>query len=229
MQPPWRPRKLQHAHLPKKSKQRQKSVWEQSKHRNIELGNNNDKFSSFVLRNSTCELKVDRFGIPLPETVTKDFALSACNDVKCNTILAKKTKTATWIIHKIRTLFLSRNITRLARWRGWPGLRASLHRSAIKLDFSISHDRNSVLILCIIQVAVFFGQVVVLPLQAKQHLKMPPPPNCLFFWGGGHESHRFHVNWHDYQASKKMVSWPSIYTIIPDIEERLVEERLQWK
>ena len=32
------------------------------------------------------------------------------------------------------------------------------HRSAIKLDFSISHDRNSVLILCIIVVAVFFVQ-----------------------------------------------------------------------
>ena len=62
-------------------------------------------------------------------------------------------------MHKIRTLFWSRNITRLARWRGLPRLHASLHRSAIKLDFSISHDRNSVLILCIIVVAVFvFGQ-----------------------------------------------------------------------
>ena len=30
------------------------------------------------------------------------------------------------------------------------------HRSAIKLDFSISHDKNSVLILCIIVAAVFF-------------------------------------------------------------------------
>ena len=61
-------------------------------------------------------------------------------------------------MHKIRTLFLSRNITSLAQWRGLPRLRALLHRSAIKLDFSISHDRNSVLILCIIVVAVFFGQ-----------------------------------------------------------------------
>ena len=34
--------------------------------------------------------------------------------------------------------------------------RIAAHRSAIKLDFSISHDRNSVLILCIIVVAVFF-------------------------------------------------------------------------
>ena len=68
----------------------------------------------------------------------------------------KKKKTATTIIHNIRTLFLSRNITRLARWRGLPRLRASLHRSAIKLDFSISNYRNSVLILCIIVVAVFF-------------------------------------------------------------------------
>ena len=34
--------------------------------------------------------------------------------------------------------------------------RTAAHRSAIKLDFSISHDRNSVLILCIIVVAVFF-------------------------------------------------------------------------
>ena len=65
-------------------------------------------------------------------------------------------KTATPIMHKIRTLFLSRNITRLARWHNVPRLRASLHRSAIKLDCSISPDRNSVLILCIIVVAVFF-------------------------------------------------------------------------
>ena len=36
--------------------------------------------------------------------------------------------------------------------------RIAAHRSAIKLDFSISHDRNSVLILCIIVVAVFFVQ-----------------------------------------------------------------------
>ena len=36
--------------------------------------------------------------------------------------------------------------------------RIAAHRSAIKLDFSISHDRNSVLILCKIVVAVFFVQ-----------------------------------------------------------------------
>ena len=47
-------------------------------------------------------------------------------------------------------------------WRGLPRLRASLHRSAIKLDFSISHDRNSVLILCMIVVAVLFLARVVL-------------------------------------------------------------------
>ena len=40
--------------------------------------------------------------------------------------------------------------------------RITAHRSPIKLDFSISHDRNSVLILCIIQVAVFFLARVVL-------------------------------------------------------------------
>ena len=41
--------------------------------------------------------------------------------------------------------------------------RIAAHRSAcaIKLDFSISHDRNSVLILCIIVVAVFFLSRVV--------------------------------------------------------------------
>ena len=39
--------------------------------------------------------------------------------------------------------------------------RIAAHRSAIKLDFSISHDRNSVLILCIIIVAVFFLSRVV--------------------------------------------------------------------
>ena len=36
--------------------------------------------------------------------------------------------------------------------------RIAAHRSAIKLDFSISHDRNSVLILCIIVVVIFFVQ-----------------------------------------------------------------------
>ena len=56
----------------------------------------------------------------------------------------------------IKTMFLSGSITRLARWRGWPRLRVSLHRNANKLDFSISHDWNSLLILRIIQVAVFF-------------------------------------------------------------------------
>ena len=76
--------------------------------------------------------------------------------------LAKKNKTATTIMHKIRTLFLSRNITRLARWRNLPRPRASLHRSTIKLDFLISHDRNSVLILCIIVLAVFLASGVVL-------------------------------------------------------------------
>ena len=39
-------------------------------------------------------------------------------------------------------------------------LRIAAHRSAIKLDFSISHDKNSVLILCIIVVAVFLARVV---------------------------------------------------------------------
>ena len=38
--------------------------------------------------------------------------------------------------------------------------RIAAHRSAIKLDFSISRDRNSVLILCIIVVAVFLSRVV---------------------------------------------------------------------
>ena len=38
--------------------------------------------------------------------------------------------------------------------------RIAAHRSAIKLDFSTSHDRNSVLILCIIVVAVFLARVV---------------------------------------------------------------------
>ena len=73
------------------------------------------------------------------------------------TTLAKK-KTATTIMHKIRTLFLSYNITRLARWRGLPRLCASMHRSTIKLDFSIPRDKKSVLILCIIVAAVCFGQ-----------------------------------------------------------------------
>ena len=38
--------------------------------------------------------------------------------------------------------------------------RIAAHRSAIKVDFSISHDRNNVLILCIIVVAVFLSRVV---------------------------------------------------------------------
>ena len=36
--------------------------------------------------------------------------------------------------------------------------RIAAHRGAIKIDFSISRERNSVLILCIIVVAVFFVQ-----------------------------------------------------------------------
>ena len=45
----------------------------------------------------------------------------------------KKKKTATTIMHKIKTLFLSRNISmirRLAQWHDWPRLRASLHTEA---------------------------------------------------------------------------------------------------
>ena len=55
--------------------------------------------------------------------------------------------------------------------------RIAAHRSAIKLDFSISHDRNSVLILCIIVVAVVFGQGsillggLLLPWQKKKKKK----------------------------------------------------------
>ena len=42
-------------------------------------------------------------------------------------------KSATTIMHKIKTLFLSRNISmirRLAQWHDWPRLRASLHTEA---------------------------------------------------------------------------------------------------
>ena len=49
-----------------------------------------------------------------------------------STTLDKK-KTATTIMHKIKTLFLSRNISmirRLAQWHDWPRLRASLHTEA---------------------------------------------------------------------------------------------------
>ena len=80
-------------------------------------------------------------------------------------------KSATTIMHKIKTLFLSRNISmirRLAQWHDWQWHGRDfahrcppIERSAIKLDFSISHDRNSVLILCIIVVAVFFFVQVV--------------------------------------------------------------------
>ena len=72
-----------------------------------------------------------------------------------NTTLAKK-KTATTIMHKIRTLFLSRDIEKSslialrcsdARSRGKPRHRANL---------VILRDKNSVLILCIIVVAGFF-------------------------------------------------------------------------
>ena len=44
-----------------------------------------------------------------------------------------KKKTATTIMHKIKTLFLSRNVSmirRLAQWHDWPRLRASLHTEA---------------------------------------------------------------------------------------------------
>ena len=79
----------------------------------------------------------------------------SCEEKSGIHLLSWPKKMATWIMHKIRTLFLSRNITRLAQWCGWPRLHTSLHRSAIKLYFSITRDRNSVLILCIIQVAGF--------------------------------------------------------------------------
>ena len=59
--------------------------------------------------------------------------------------------------HKIGTLFVLRIIRRLAQWFSRPLLRALLHRSAIKLDFSISHDSKSVLIICIIQVSLLFS------------------------------------------------------------------------
>ena len=67
-------------------------------------------------------------------------------------------KTATWIMHKIRTLFLSWDIENSsmialrcsdARSRDQPRHRANL---------VILRNENSVLILCIIQVAVFFSQ-----------------------------------------------------------------------
>ena len=48
-------------------------------------------------------------------------------------ILPWPKKTATTIMHKIKTLFLSRNISmirRLAQWHDWPRLRASLHTEA---------------------------------------------------------------------------------------------------
>ena len=60
----------------------------------------------------------------------------------------KKTTTAIWIMHKIRTLFLTHKIKRLARWCAQLRLRPSLYRSAIKLDFLISSDGNGVLIIC---------------------------------------------------------------------------------
>ena len=74
-----------------------------------------------------------------------------------DTTLAKK-KTATTIMNKIRTLFLSWDIEKSslialrcsdAQSRGKPRHRANL---------VILRDKNSVLILCIIVVAVFFGQ-----------------------------------------------------------------------
>ena len=67
-----------------------------------------------------------------------------------------KKKTATWIMHKIRTVFLSWDIEKSslialrcsdARSRGQP-----LHHA----NLMILRDKSSVLILCMIQVAVFF-------------------------------------------------------------------------
>ena len=82
--------------------------------------------------------------------------MTMCNGTIKTTSLVKKKKTATWIVHKIRTLFLSWDIEKTslialrcsdARSRGQPRHRANL---------VILRDKNSVLILCIIQVAVFF-------------------------------------------------------------------------
>ena len=79
--------------------------------------------------------------------------------------------------------------------------RIAAHRSAVKLDFSISHDRNSVLILCIIVVAIFFLSRVVDTGDAAPKLKrlslfercltLPVgtwsvPRKQSFRWVGGH-------------------------------------------
>ena len=73
----------------------------------------------------------------------------------------KKKNTATTIMHKIRTLQYQHDqeIGTMARLAATSSIAA--RRSAIKLDSAISHDRNSVLILCMIVVAVFFLAMVV--------------------------------------------------------------------
>ena len=81
-----------------------------------------------------------------------------------STTLAKKKKTATSIMHKIRTLFLSWDVEKSSLI----ALRCNDARSCGKprhcANLVIVRDKNSVLILCIIVVPVFFflARVVVL-------------------------------------------------------------------
>ena len=61
--------------------------------------------------------------------------------------------------------------------------RIAAHRSAIKLDFSISHDRNSVLILCISKWPFFFGQGSTIAGNAKEPPGISPFLTCVLLIG----------------------------------------------
>ena len=74
------------------------------------------------------------------------------------TTLAKK-KTATWITHKIKTLFLSWDIEKSSLIALQCSDARSHGQSRHRANLVILRDRNSVLFLHITQVAVFlFGQ-----------------------------------------------------------------------
>ena len=112
-------------------------------------------FGLYTLFENACELQrvvlhLEEFS-GIVDYVFKFFLLDFANKALFLVLAKKKKKKKN--SHYDYALFLSRNITRLARWHGWTRLRASLHRRAWFFDI---RDTNSVLILCIIVGVVFF-------------------------------------------------------------------------
>ena len=84
------------------------------------------------------------------------IAKSSQKPSKTNKITTLAKKTATTIMHKIRTLFLSRDIEKSSLIALRCGDARSRDKPRHRANLVILCDKNSVLILCIIVVAVFF-------------------------------------------------------------------------